>query len=304
MTAQPKGYDWDRVMTRAPDGVSVPAIVVSYQTGPLLFDCLHALLADPDIAQVVVVDNGNPVEVQQKLEDLWQMAENLKVVGEGINRGFAAGVNLGVEHASGDRYLVINPDALLRPGSVAALEAARAGGVEPMVVGGKIYGGDGIEQRGGRRRRLTLGVAVATFLGLSRLPVVGRSFPNLNLNLQRPPDGPVPMGAVSGALMYLSREGFAKLGGFDDGYFLHVEDLDLCRRAEVEGGDVIYTPDAGAYHFGSTSDVPAVRVERHKAAGLRRYLSKFSSSWAERAVGWLLGPLIWFVLVVRALVRG
>jgi GT2 family glycosyltransferase len=112
------------------------------------------------------------------------------------------------------------------------------------------------------------------------------------------------MGSVSGALMYMSRAGFDRLGGFDDGYFLHVEDLDLCRRAEAEGGSVIYTPLASALHHGATSDAPSVVIERHKAAGLARYFSKFARTPAERVLAALLGPAITVVLLVRAKLRG
>lgn len=290
------GYDWARVFARAPDGLSVSAIVVSYRTGPVLFDCLHALLADPDISEVVVVDNGNPPEVAARLAAM--AGDRLKVVGDADNRGFAAGVNLGAKAAKGERLLVINPDALLRRGSVAALEAAL--GAEPAIVGGRIFGADGIEQRGCRRRRLTLASAAGTFLGLARAPLLKRWFVDLNRHREPPPDGPVAMEAVSGALMYLTREGFGYLRGLDEGYFLHVEDLDLCARAELEGGSVTYAPDAGAYHYGATSDVAGVVVERHKAAGLKRYFAKFARSPIERLAAGVLAPVMTAALVARA----
>ena len=93
----------------------------------------------------------------------------------------------------------------LQPGSIAALEAALAGAAEPAIVGGKIYGDDGVEQRGGRRRRLTMRSAAATFLGLGWLRAVNPAFVNINRNTEPEPAGPVPMDAVSGALMYMSR---------------------------------------------------------------------------------------------------
>ena len=298
MSAAP-AYDWDRVFARLREGLTVSAIVVSYRTGPALFDCLRALLADPDVHEIVVVDNGNPFRTTQKLEEIWRKTDKMKIVGEGVNRGFAAGVNLGAEHARGDRLLIINPDAVLRRGSVAALEMAHATGAEPVVVGGRIFGEDGVEQRGARRRRLTLGRALTTYLPLGKIPALSR-FSGINRNLEPLPKGPTPMDAVSGALMYLSRHGFDRLRGFDETYFLHVEDLDICRRAELEGGSVVFTPHAGAYHFGATSDAPAVEVERHKGAGMRRYFTKFASTPQERLAAQVLGPIISGALVMRA----
>jgi GT2 family glycosyltransferase len=183
------------------------------------------------------------------------------------------------------------------------MEAARATYAEPIIVGGRIFGEDGREQRGGRRRRLTIASAAATFLGMTWLKSLNPAFVNFNRNQEPPPDGPTPMDAVSGALMYMSRQGFDRLGGFDEGYFLHVEDVDLCRRAEADGGTVIYTPLASALHHGATSDAPAIAVERYKAHGLSRYFNKFAETPGERLAAKLLGPAITWALLARALIR-
>ena len=281
----------------------VSAIVVSYRTGEVLFDCLQALTADPDVVEIIMVDNGNPPNTLWRVDERFGQSGKLKITGGGENRGFAAGVNLGARLATGNRFLVLNPDAILQPGSLAALEAARSGQAEPVIVGGKIHGADGVEQRGARRRRLTLRSAAVTFLGMGWLRSVNPAFVNINRHTEPEPAGPVPMDAVSGALMYLSRAGFERLGGFDEGYFLHVEDLDLCRRAEADGGSVIYTPLARALHHGATSDAPAIAVERHKAAGLRRYFRKFAETQSERTAATLLAPLISLALVMRARLR-
>jgi N-acetylglucosaminyl-diphospho-decaprenol L-rhamnosyltransferase len=293
----------EQARAAAEQAPNVSAIVVSYRTGGVLLDCLRALAGDPDVAEIVLVDNGNPQDVLVKVDELFGRSGKLKVVGGGQNRGFSAGINLGARTATGNRLLVLNPDAILQPGAIAALEAARNGQAEPVVVGGKIHGEDGAEQRGARRRRLTLQTAAVTFLGMGWLRSVNPAFENINRNMEPEPAGPVPMDAVSGALMYLSRAGFERLGGFDEGYFLHVEDLDLCRRAEADGGSVIYTPHARALHHGATSDAPAIVVEQHKAAGLRRYFSKFAETQGERTAAMVLAPLISLALVLRARLR-
>jgi GT2 family glycosyltransferase len=283
-----------------PPVLTVSAVVVSFNTGPVLFDCLAALNADAAIDEIVLVDNGNPVQTLDQLNELYGKSARVKVVGGGINRGFAAGVNFGAARAKGDRLLIINPDAVLQKGAVEALAAALAGAAEPAVVGGRIFGEDGKEQRGARRRRLTMRSAAATFLGLGWLKAINPGFVNINRNDEPEPHGPVPMDAVSGALMFVSRSSFDRLGGFDEGYFLHVEDLDLCRRAEAEGGTVIYTPLASALHHGATSDAPSLVVERHKGAGLNRYFRKFAETPGERFAAQMLGPLIGFLLSMRA----
>lgn len=286
-----------------PEVHKVSAIVVSFNTGECLFDSIAALANDPAVGEVIVVNNGNPIETLERLDDAYGKSSDVKIIGDGQNRGFAAGVNLGAASATGDRLLVINPDAVLQPGSINAFEFAMAGAAEPAIVGGKIFGADGVEQRGGRRRRLTMRSAAATFLGLSWLRAVNPAFVSINRNTEPEPAGPVPMDAVSGALMYTSASSFRRLGGFDEGYFLHVEDLDLCRRAEADGGSVIYTPHASALHFGSTSDAPSLFVEKHKGAGFNRYFRKYAETPGEKLVAAVLGPTIATLLVMRARVK-
>jgi N-acetylglucosaminyl-diphospho-decaprenol L-rhamnosyltransferase len=295
-------YDWSRVRARPPEGLTVSAIVVSYRTGAVLFDALCVLLSDPDITEIVLVDNGNPPDVQARLARMG-LDGRLRIVGEGINRGFGAGVNFGAAEARGDRLLILNPDALLRPGSLAALEAARQDRRSPIVVGGRIIGVDGVEQRGARRGEVTLASATASFLGLRALARIHAAFAEVNLDGEASPAGPVSVGAVSGAFMYLSRADFDRLQGFDEGYFLHVEDIDLCRRAREAGGEVIYTPHAVALHHGATSDAPSLVVERHKAAGFRRYFRKFARTPAEQAAAAVIGPALTAAILTRAWLR-
>jgi len=283
---------------------TVAAIVVSYHTGDVLFDCLGALEADEDIDEIVLVDNGNPPEAVSRLSELAASSGKLRMTGGGVNRGFAAGVNLGAAASTAERFLILNPDAILAPGSVSALEAAIMYAAEPAIAGGRILGADGREQRGARRRRLTLSSAVATFLGAVWAGPFRSASAGLNRNEEPQPAGPAPMEAVSGALMYMTRRGFERLGGFDEGYFMHVEDLDLCRRAEAEGGSVIYTPFASALHHGATSRAPARVVAAYKAAGLNRYFQKFAASPSERALMGMLAPLIRCLVLMRAGGRG
>lgn len=142
--------------------------------------------------------------------------------------------------------------------------------------------------------------AAATFLGMGWMKAINPGFVNINRNDEPEPEGPVPMDAVSGALMFISRGSFERLGGFDEGYFLHVEDLDLCRRAEAEGGTVIYTPLASALHHGATSHAPALEIEKYKGAGFNRYFRKFAETPVEKLAARLLGPVIGILLTMRA----
>ncbi len=82
--------------------------------------------------------------------------------------------------------------------------------------------------------------------------------------------------AISGALMLMPQDMFDVLGGFDEGYWLHAEDLDLCRRVRDAGRGVIVANDVRVVHVrGVSSRSRPVLVEWHKHRGMWRYFRKF-----------------------------
>lgn len=261
----------------------VSAIVVSYRTGPRLRDGLYALKSDPEVNEIVLVDNGNPPDDAAWIDELAAHTPELLVVRPGENLGFGRAANLGARTATGEFLIFINPDAMIRRGSVSALQRAAEHQPMPCLVGGRIFGVDGMEQRGGRRRELNW----LTALGLK----------SWALERDPPPAGPVPMPVVSGAFFAMPKDEFLALrGGFDEAYFLHVEDVDLCRRVRAAGGSVIYQPVAGALHYGATSDVPSAVVQAHKARSLKHYFRKFARGPVDHILNTLFLPLLsWHV---------
>ncbi len=267
----------------------VTAIVVSYRTGPRLSECLYALRTDPDVAHTILVDNGNPAEMTAWLDRFVADREDITLLRPGENLGFGRAVNLAAQDRRGD-LLVINPDAVLRRGSVAPLQETARSGVNPRIVGGRIFNLRGAEERGARRKELTLWRAITNALGWN----------TWTLEHTPPPDGPVSMPVISGAFFLIPSTDFAALGGFDEAYFLHVEDIDLCRRCSLAGGQVMYDPRAGALHYGATSDASSKVVARHKADSLARYFKTYARGPFERAAVHIFMPLMRLAILSRA----
>ncbi len=101
----------------------------------------------------------------------------------------------------------------------------------------------------------------------------------------------------------MSATDFQALGGFDEGFFLHVEDIDLCWRARRQGGSVLFQPNAHIVHVGSTSRENPLIVEWHKGRGLVRYFLKRADRKRRKALALALAPLILFTAVARPLLR-
>jgi N-acetylglucosaminyl-diphospho-decaprenol L-rhamnosyltransferase len=262
--------------------VRVSAIVVSYQTGPVLDACLNALADEVD--EIILLDNGNPPEISAALA----ADPRLKTIAGQGNIGFGAACNIGARAARGGDLLFVNPDAVIAPGAVAALRAAGAGKAHPWLVGGRLLDEHGGEQRGARRDMLTPWRAFVHASGLARLEKLSPLLRDMHRERDPVPPGVVAVGAVSGAFFLTPKADFIAIGGFDERYFLHVEDLDLCRRYGDAGG-VWHQPAAVAVHHGQTSAVSARFIAKHKADGLQRYFAKFAASPLDKAVAALLG---------------
>lgn len=260
----------------------VSAIVVTYHTGPRLKECLYALLGDPEVDEIIIVDNGNPGPVRTWLQAFEQKHPAITLLSPPGNLGFGKAVNVGAASATQGQFLVINPDAVLRQRSICHLQDAATDLVTPWIIGGRIFDETGREERGPRRRQLTIWRAITTYLGWN----------TWTLETTPPPSGPIDMPVISGAFFLTDRASFDQLGGFDERYFLHVEDVDLCERCRKLGGRVIYDPRAGALHYGATSDVPSKVVARHKGDSLRLYLRTHARNPVERFVAWMVMPLI------------
>lgn len=283
-----------------PEEARLAAIVVSYRTGEALFDCLASLLAAPRVAEIILVDNGNPPDVLARAEEMLAAAPAARIISGHGNVGFAKGCNLGARRSSCAQLLFLNPDAALQPGALKALMAARAGRPHPLILGGRVLGPDGVEQRGARRGEFTLWSSFVALFGLHRIAGGRSGLRNVNQTGEPLPQGPVAVGAVSGAFMAMARADFDALAGFDGAYFIHVEDVDICRRAREAGGAVVFVPDAEVRHIGATSGVSSMTVAWHKGKSFARYFRKFARSPVERACAFALSPAI----IAAALAHG
>lgn len=261
---------------------TVSAVVVSYHTGPRLKECLYALAGDRAVSEIVLVDNGNPKSTTTWLRSFATAREKVTLISGHGNIGFGAGVNLGISAAKGSEILVINPDAVLRRGSVESLQSVAMPLEEPWIVGGRIFDLYGREERGPRRRELTLWRAATSMLGCN----------TWTLENTDAPTEPVSMPVISGAFFLTSKLSMDGLDGFDEQYFLHVEDVDLCRRCREAGGQVMYDPNAGALHYGSTSAVSSAEVNRHKAESLTRYFNTNAKGIGSRILVAIAMPVM------------
>ena len=274
---------------------NVTIALVNYNSGGLINQCVASLLDCAGGYDIVVVDNASTDGSVVVLEQRFVNEPTVTVIRNDTNQGFSKAVNQALSEATSTYLLLLNPDCLVPQGSVEALVAALQHHPEAGVAGGLVLNMDGSEQRGARRQEPT------PLRSLGRLihPLAKRLGFHTNvvdLNHLPMPDGSQTVDAVSGAYLMVRRDIFEQLGGMDEGYFLHWEDFDFCRRVREQGAKVLFHPDAVVlHHKGASGEVSSHQIEVLKNRSMLRYFNKFYSGLTCL---WLI-PLLWLAAFAR-----
>jgi GT2 family glycosyltransferase len=285
---------------------AVSLIIVNYDSGDFLLPCVSSALSQVD--EVVVVDNNSRDHSLLQLEAAFPSEPKLLVVRNRKNLGFAAGCNIGAEHSSGKYLFFLNPDCVLEPDCVNRLLRVLDDRQDVGMVGGLLVNPDGTEQAGGRRAIPTPWRSFVRAFGLSRFADRWpRLFFDFHLHKQPLPTHPIEVEAISGACMLVHRAAMRGVGHWDEGYFLHCEDLDLSMTVRGRGWKIMFVPDARIVHDkGGCSRSRPLFVEWHKHRGMMRFYRKFFKHQYPGPLMWLVALGIWlrFGLVASYLSAG
>jgi hypothetical protein len=290
-------------LTRADDTdgslAPVSVVIVNHDAGRLLADCLAAALAQA--RQVILVDNASAPVPFESVAARFATCPRLTIIRSRVNTGFATGCNRGAARATEPTILFLNPDCILGAGALATLHRELVGGEKVGMVGGLLTDAGGREQGGARRSIPTPWRSFVRGFGLGRLSwLAPRWFSDFYLHREPLPAHPVDVEAVSGALTMVSRDVFEDVGPWDEGFFLHCEDLDLCLRFRQAGWRILFVPDAPAiHHRGMCGRARPLAVEWHKHQGMIRFYRKhFSAAYPSGLFGLVVaGVWIRFALV-------
>ena len=214
----------------------VAAVVVSHTNAPELERLLPAL--QPQVDELVVVANV-PGSVGV-------LPEGVRLIENERPRGFGANVNAGAAATTAELVCSVNPDAVPHAGALDVLRAFLEAHPRAGVAGPRMVYPDGTVQPSRRRFPTVVGTLVRrTPLRLAFDPkrVQARHYYS-----GETPDGPVQADWMLGGFLALRRAMLDELGGFDEGFFLYGEDIDLCYRAARGGWERWYVPDAVVEH--------------------------------------------------------
>jgi GT2 family glycosyltransferase len=246
-------------------------VIVNYRTVDLVVGCLQSVRATAgDLTlQLVIVENGSG---DGSLERLRSALPDATIVAETENRGFAAGVNDGMDASEAELAIVLNPDTEAMPGALEALvvhlrEHPRTGVAAPL-----LEHSDGSLQVSGYRRFpglftlfvelcIPLGYALVHAPGLHPYAMSGAA----TLRGEQPAH-------VSGPALAIRSAAYQQAGPFDEGFFLYLEETEWQRRVAAAGWDIELVPEARVRHLVRGGGEEALAPSPHFIASAIRYL--------------------------------
>lgn len=272
---------------------SISAVIVNHNGGELLRDCLNDLIAER-VDEIIVVDNASADGSAELLEASILMA-GVRVLQVGLNIGYGAAANRGIAACNAPRIIVCNPDLRVHRGSIDILSAALESDPTLGVVGPCILEPDGSVYPSARRFPSLIDAGMHAILGMffpdnkftrnyrmqdgERMQDADRM-----QDIDRMQDGeslehssPREVDWVSGAFFMARREAIEEIGGFDEGYFMYGEDVDLCWRIHQAGYGVAYIPEAVVTHeraYSTKKHPYRMLIEHHRSTirfASRRY---------------------------------
>jgi N-acetylglucosaminyl-diphospho-decaprenol L-rhamnosyltransferase len=277
---------------------TIGAVVVDHDTGPLLDGCIRSLLEN-GASSVVVVENGAAGSAARIIEELpdGPEAQSVGLVLPGRNLGYGAGANRGLAALAGDLeppewVLVCNPDLIVHPGALTALRQALEAEPAWALVGPRILTETGEVYPSVRN--------FPSFTDAAGHALLAQFNPQNPFTLRYNPGTPagdvvMPAGWVSGSCFLARRSALEELGGFDEAYFMYLEDTDLCWRAHDAGWGVGFAGTAEVTHvqgFSTARHPYRMMVAHHRSA--LRFTFRTTRGWRRAAL-----PLAVLVLGAR-----
>ncbi|ORB02636.1 dTDP-Rha--alpha-D-GlcNAc-pyrophosphate polyprenol alpha-3-L-rhamnosyltransferase [Mycolicibacter minnesotensis] len=266
---------------------ALPVVTVTYSPGRHLDRFLASLpMATDRPVRVVIADNGS---TDGAPEEAVQRYPHVHLLRTGANLGYGGAVNAGVaqlDAEDGERsefLIVANPDVQWGPGSIDALLDAAARWPKAATLGPLIREPDGSVYPSARH--------LPSLIRGGMHAVVGPVWPNnpwtRAYRQERLEPSERPVGWLSGACLLVRRAAFDAIGGFDERYFLYMEDVDLGDRLDKAGWLNVYVPSAEVLHQKghATGKDPARNLAAHHRSTYT-YL-------ADRHTGWSRAPLRW-----------
>lgn len=279
--------------------MSITTIIVNYNAGEMLQQCVLALLKSTEHTKVTVVDNASSDRSAENLRNLYGDHQGIKFLFNPSNLGFGPAINAVARQSKTDWILILNPDCILETDTLARLKDALVNDSRAGLAGPAVRDKRGRIQRATMRRFPDPWKSLMTASGLWRLGKWFPAFHGVEVDVSKLTTGAEICDAVSGACMLLRRSAFEAVGFMDEEYTMHCEDLDLMYRLKQQGWHCLYVPQANSIHqqgLSSRSRPTWVHFQKHR--GMARFFRKFQAKTTLFPVRMLVYAGIWLRFII------
>ncbi|MBS4001150.1 MAG: glycosyltransferase family 2 protein [Desulfobulbaceae bacterium] len=229
--------------------MDISIIIINYNQKNFLKVCFKGILKlmSKINYEIIIVDNASTDGSQEILTGFKIKDLRLKVILNNQNLGFGAGCNKGIKISHGEYILILNPDIAVLENSIDSLVKFMEENKKVGIVGPQLLNPDRTIQKSCFRYPCWhMPILRRTMLG--KLPWAKEKL-NDYLMSDFNHQSTKKVDWILGAALMLRKEMIKKIGLFDERFFLYFEDIDLCRRANKKGWDVVYCPDSKMFHY-------------------------------------------------------
>ena len=252
-------------------------VIICWNDLKVIADCLRSIVERTHSTdfEIIVSDNGS---TDGSIEFIRKNYPQVQVIENGANLGFARGNNVGIRASKGEYVLILNPDTYVHEGTLDRwIEFARRN-PGAGAFGCRVLNPDGSYQQSARPFPTVRGQLVAA-LYLRSLAYISDFFAS-DVYVGSKGEIERTIDWQSGCCVMVRGTLLKQLGGFDEQFFYHYEEVDLCRRVWNAGYSIVYTPEVSITHLGgqSVNRFP-VRFELEKCRNRYRYFYKYYGKW-------------------------
>ena len=237
--------------------IDVSFITINYNSSDFTIKLVESIILKTiDLSfEIVVVDNSSKKEDFQNLYNNLNSIQQVKIIENRVNSGFASGNMLGVNFASGKYYFFINNDCILLNNSAKVLKEFLEKNLDVGLATGKVLDeNDNFSSSYKQFPHL-----IKQLFGNSIQRAISKNkFPSNKIKLEKNSEVEV----ISGSCMFFRRDVFCSIGGFDTVFFLYCEEEDICKRVWDFGKKVYFIPKAEVFHEAGGSTEKSFEIER------------------------------------------
>jgi hypothetical protein len=254
-------------------------IIVNYKSADFLEECvcsIYGKISEKISFEVIVVNND-----EEKVK-IFQKYPQIKIINTNGNFGFGAGINIGARVAQGDILFFLNPDTQLSSSNMSSLLALFDQEEALGVIGCQLRDESGEAEKWSAGSEISLTSLILNNIGW------------LSSEKTWQQKEIVPVDWVSAAALFVKKDIFEEIGGFDENFFMYFEDMDLCTRVSQKGKKVLYCPYFPVKHLGGKSYAEQKKQKKDYYKSQQYYFKK-NKSFFQWGVVRIMGKLFYNV---------